>query len=1422
MATRIVFELSIQDANAAVRLEELRAQLRELNKELRGADRGSQEFAKLAIEAAGTKAEIAKLTEEQKKLRREFAATQVPKDSLAGLRLEYAKLSQEVAKLSAVERQSPFGQSLVKNAASVKREIDGIEQSIGRFTGNVGNYKLALNSVFDIAGGVLLGGGIANGIGLITDQLNKGIRAVEDYGAALSRLSAITGVTGEELEVLKTRAEELTTIDVNGKVIVNTATEIFEAFTLVGSARPELLKDAEALQEVTKQAIVLSKASGDDLVTSVEAVTTTLGQFQLGADKSREIINQLAAGSKEGASEIADTTQALQKFGTTAAVTNVSTAESVALIETLADRQLKGAEAGTQLRNILAKLAGADVLPRSAVQQLSEAGVSLNVLRDTSLPLSDRLKELGKISGDTAALTKVFGLENLAAAQIITQGIPKYEELLVKIQGTDEAYKQAGINADNFKTRVENLEKQGINALTRAFLGLEPALSAGVQVFSELIELLFDMGEAIGDNKEEYLALAAALIALNSTTLQNIASQASLLFTTKGMTVANAQALLGVNVLTSAEARQAVVTRALAAAQAAMPLLALVAGVYLVVKAFDVYNESLSAAETASRAVADAQEDIAESSGREVAALSANIGVLNDAAASQTDRAAAIKALNDQYPDYLRGINLDLQTSAQLAIIQRELTDQIIRKAAAQAKSNALAEISSSIVEKELKIAELQRKQQGGSFTLQDRSFIIQNEQNKLKQLRTELEVTSKRFDEVFKLGQTQESQVIEIVDPKSLKETADATKTTLDQIAADRAELTEKERKQLEKEQSSRKSAQEKQLKESNDTQKQIEAQEKRVSDIRRSIRELETKDENQFSSELTEIENRRLSALEKNAERTLALREKIAKQTGQPIAAAQAGQTVTAQVQAVSGTTKADLSEAALIDQETEAINEAFDRQKEVVNERRAEIQEEQIRALEDLRLEVTNIAAENAVKIAEAAQKALDVSFAAQRADLKRLFDLQNKEIIEGQISGDFSTEDADQLRLDNQVQFNEKALALEREYASKVVEVSNNIRDTKIAASQATLTVELATIERRRQAAVEALEKEQTTTGSDLSAQISAVNQRAAEEAKAAQEDFAQTVVDTSLEAKTAQLGAIQEVDDAQAQAHASQLQRIEDEKAKRDEIKNAAIEAAGSIAGAIFQIEENRIAQEGKTKTDAINKEYEKKKEAAQGNAKLLAKLDKEQAAKVAAVEKEQAEKRKRIAIIEAIINTALAVVKAAPNPVLMALAAIVGAAQVAVIASQKFEKGGIAAVGAAKKTGTFGGRPHSAGGTKGRFDDGTEIEVEADEVFVILNKRASAAIRNLSEINYKYGGRKFETGGIMDFTPQIAIPAASAGATQIVVVAEAKFSEEQITQIANELASRTAAESRAAIANGLDDANRRNERETSMAQNREG
>lgn len=113
-----------------------------------------------------------------------------------------------------------------------------------------------------------------------------------------------------------------------------------------------------------------------------------------------------------------------------------------------------------------------------------------------------------------------------------------------------------------------------------------------------------------------------------------------------------------------------------------------------------------------------------------------------------------------------------------------------------------------------------------------------------------------------------------------------------------------------------------------------------------------------------------------------------------------------------------------------------------------------------------------------------------------------------------------------------------------------------------------------------------------------------------------------------------------------------------------------------------------------------------------------------------------------------------------------AVAAARTAAAVRKISKTKFARGG------SPKVGTFGGRSHSQGGTRGVFDDGTQIEVEKDENFYILNKNSSRAIRSLSAFNQAGGGVPlmrnggsvyFQNGGVADInTNPTGISAASA------------------------------------------------------------
>jgi len=284
--------------------------------------------------------------------------------------------------------------------------------------------------------------------------------------------------------------------------------------------------------------------------------------------------------------------------------------------------------------------------------------------------------------------------------------------------------------------------------------------------------------------------------------------------------------------------------------------------------------------------------------------------------------------------------------------------------------------------------------------------------------------------------------------------------------------------------------------------------------------------------------------------------------------------------------------------------------------------------------------------------------------------------------------------------------------------------------------------------------------------------------------------------------------------------AAKEQAIQDEIDKKKQIRDAAIDAAESIAGAILDVEKNRIESQKETAITALDEEYRKKIDAAQGNNVLQEKLQKELDSKKLAIEKKAAKQRQDLAVKEAIVQGALAVIKAlATSNFAAAIAAGVATiAQIAIIKSQKFAKGGMV------KFGTFGGKPHSQGGTKGQFDDGTQVEVEKDEVFAVVNKRNAPMLQKLSAVN-AYGGhgtRFFEKGGALNFTPQIALPQQTALVQ--VLPSEATFSDAQSAQI-GEIAGREMAKILApvlqnSVALGINDSNRRLERENDLLTNR--
>ena len=168
--------------------------------------------------------------------------------------------------------------------------------------------------------------------------------------------------------------------------------------------------------------------------------------------------------------------------------------------------------------------------------------------------------------------------------------------------------------------------------------------------------------------------------------------------------------------------------------------------------------------------------------------------------------------------------------------------------------------------------------------------------------------------------------------------------------------------------------------------------------------------------------------------------------------------------------------------------------------------------------------------------------------------------------------------------------------------------------------------------------------------------------------------------------------------AEAEANAiAEKERLEqeasDKRLEREQfIQDQISTLISSTSAKVFEIQKAQLTQRTDAELEALDTEFNRRIEAAEGDVQLQRALQAELAQEKEKIDKKSAEERKKIAIKEAIIQTALAVVEALPDPFRVAFAALTGAIQLAAIRSQSFFDGGFTGKSKAKKD-RSGGRP---------------------------------------------------------------------------------------------------------------------------------
>ena len=336
----------------------------------------------------------------------------------------------------------------------------------------------------------------ASGIAAITGismTLNKMRKDRDDKEASAANLKALTGLDDVSIQWLARQTEILSTsMHKSGLRVTQSSKEILEAYMLVGSAKPDLLGNKEALNAVTIEAMRLSKAAKMDLKEAVDAVTLSMNQYGASSEKAADYANVMAAGSKYGSAAVQSITAAVTKAGVSASTANVPIEQLVGSIETLAEKGIVNEVAGTGLKMFFLRLqTGADETNPKIVG------------------LQTALKNLQKLS--TEEIVKRFGAETYTVAQTLIDGADKVEYYTKAVTDTNVAMEQAAINSETNEARLAQLK----NKIRETGIELMEKLNPSLNMLTGWTTKLLSMAPALIDWLVKYKgALASTCVTL--------------------------------------------------------------------------------------------------------------------------------------------------------------------------------------------------------------------------------------------------------------------------------------------------------------------------------------------------------------------------------------------------------------------------------------------------------------------------------------------------------------------------------------------------------------------------------------------------------------------------------------------------------------------------------------------------------------------------------------------------------------------------------------------------------------------------------------------------------------------------------------------------------------------------------------------
>ena len=382
------------------------------------------------------------------------------------------------------------------------------------FNNAMGTAETKMQSLGSIAAKAAAVAAAAWGALKIGQFVGDAVNTYADFDQAMANTAAICGATADDYARLQQAALDM------GKATTKTATESAEALGYMSLAGWDVNESIAGLEPILR----LSEATQMDLATCSDLVTDSLSALGLQVDDLGEYLDVAAMANNKSNQTAQMLMEAYIAVGGTMKNLHVPIQESAAALGVLANRGIKGSEAGTAVINNLTTGTG------QAGKMMDKLGISAFDSNGKFIGLAETLRVVDEATKDmteeqrNAALAALGGKEHIDALNDLISGLntttadgrSEWEALTDDLYNADGALStMAATVTDTLQGAISIFGSAMDDMKIRLAQTFAPAAKDAINAVSAIIPSITDRIAAAGNAFVEYALPKAEAFAQN-------------------------------------------------------------------------------------------------------------------------------------------------------------------------------------------------------------------------------------------------------------------------------------------------------------------------------------------------------------------------------------------------------------------------------------------------------------------------------------------------------------------------------------------------------------------------------------------------------------------------------------------------------------------------------------------------------------------------------------------------------------------------------------------------------------------------------------------------------------------------------------------------------------------------------------------